>query len=181
MARRAKRGFATVVKEKSDRYSVRFTTPDGVRKSAGQTFAHKADAEAWAAAKRRELDKPAKAAQHERVTFADYARTWLEHRHVNGRPIKPRTREHYQKILDDQLIPGFGAKRLDSITTQNVRDWYAHTLTNAPTLRSHTYGLLHAVMRTAFEDDLIDANPCRIRGAGSANRAKPTVIATINS
>lgn len=178
MARRAKRGFATVVKEKSGRYSVRFTTLEGKRTSAGQTFAHKADAEAWAAVKRRELDKPAKA-QQQRVTFGDYAETWLQQRHVGGRPLKPRTREDYANILRAQLLPAFGAKRLDSITTQNVRDWYTHTLTNKATARSHAYGVLHAIMRTAFEDDLIDANPCRIRGAGSAKRATQTVIVTV--
>jgi integrase len=176
MAKRAKRGFATVVKEKSGRYSVRYTTADGRRTSAGQTFAHKADAEAWAATKRRERDKPAKA-QH-RTMFAEYAQNWLEHRHVHGRPLKPRTVEHYAKILDGHLLPVFGRRQLAAITAQDVRDWHAHTLISAPTLRAHAYGLLHAIFASAVNDDLIDANPCRIRGAGGASRTKRTVIAT---
>ena len=124
MTARAKRGFAAVVQEKSGRYSVRYTTPGGVRTSAGKTFPRKADAEAWAADKRREIDKGAKA-QYERVLFSDYAKTWLERRQVNGRAIKPRTREHYQTILDDHLVPEFGAKFLGAITTQDVRECHA--------------------------------------------------------
>src|SRR6516162_3107615 len=128
MRRRAKRGFATVVQEKSGRYSVRYTTPEGVRTSAGKTFARKADAEAWAADKRRQLDKGAKT-QHERKTFEQYAQNWLDHRHVHGRPIKPRTRAHYAKILDEHLLPVFGKRQLAAITVQDVRKWHAATLT----------------------------------------------------
>jgi integrase len=178
MARRQKRGFATIVKEKSGRYSVRFVTSEGVRTSAGQTFARKIDAEAWAATKRREMDRGGKA-QHEKKTFEQYATGWLEHRHVHGRPLKPRTRAHYAKILDEHLLPEFGRRQLAAITAQDVRDWHARSLTAAPTLRAHSYGLLHSIMGSAVNDDLIDSNPCRVRGAGSAKRATQTVVASV--
>jgi hypothetical protein len=52
---RAKRGFAQVTHQRSGRFAVRYTTPAGGRISAGRRFARKADAEAWATDRRREL------------------------------------------------------------------------------------------------------------------------------
>jgi hypothetical protein len=45
---RRKRGFAQIQQQKSGRYSVRYTAPNGARVSGGRTFAKKADAEACA-------------------------------------------------------------------------------------------------------------------------------------
>lgn len=51
-----KRGFASITQQRSGRFTVRYTARNGARVSAGRTFARKADAEAWAADKRREID-----------------------------------------------------------------------------------------------------------------------------
>jgi integrase len=175
---RSKRGFAQVTQQRSGRYAVRYTTPGGQRMSAGKTFARKADAEAWAADRRRQLDRGA-IATHQKMTFADYAANWLAGRHVAGRPIKPRTRAHYQDILDDHLIAAFGDRQLGAITPAEVRDWHAKTLTDRPTMRSHAYSLLRTIMASAVNDELIDANPCRIVGAGRAKRVHKIKPASI--
>ena len=39
-------------------------------------------------------------------------------------------------------------------------------------MRAHAYSLLRTIMNTALADDVIPANPCRVRGAGSAKRAR---------
>lgn len=166
---RRKRGFAQIQQQKSGRYSVRYTAPNGARVSAGRTFERKADAEAWAADRRRQIDRGA-AGQPDKVTFGVYAAAWLAGRQVSGRPIKDRTREHYQAILDDHLLDTFGGRQLAAITPKEVREWYAETLVDKPTMRSHAYSLLRTIMASAVNDDLIDANPCRIVGAGRANR-----------
>ena len=121
------------------------------------------------------------------VTFAAYATTWLENRHVAGRPIKARTRDHYTAILDDHLLPTFGnrqltaitPKQLTAITPKVVRDWHAVTLADRPTMRSHTYSLLRTIMGSAFNDELVDANPCRIVGAGRARRVHKIQAASV--
>jgi integrase len=124
--------------------------------------------------RRREIDRgiwdASAAKQPERVTFGAYAAGWLAGRQVSGRPIKTRTREHYQKILDGHLVPEFGARQVAAITPKDVRGWYAGTLVDRPTLRSHVYSLLRTIMGSAVNDELIDANPCRITGAGRAKR-----------
>jgi integrase len=142
-----------------------------VRRTAPHTFADKLAAEAFVVDLRRKIDRgqfftgaPAK------ITFAAYADTWLANRQVSGRPLKDRTRAHYRAILNDHLVPAFGDKLLSTVTPADVRDWYAAALTDRPTMRAHSYGLLKTIMATAVAEERIDANPCRIRGASAAKR-----------
>jgi integrase len=107
-----------------------------------------------------------------KVTFGDYATSWLAGRHVNGRPIKPRTAEHYAAILEARLLPTFGSRPLAAIQPRDVHDWHTTTLADRPTLRSHAYSLLRSIMASAVNDEIIDVNPCRIVGAGRATRVR---------
>jgi integrase len=119
-----------------------------------------------------------------KISFGDYAANWLAGRHVAGRPIKPRTRAHYQDILDGHLVPVFGSRPLTAITAADVRGWHAITLIDRPTLRSHAYSLLSSIMGSAVRDELIGANPCRIVGAGRAQRVvkiKPATVEEISA
>lgn len=169
-----KRSFGNIRALPSGRYQVRFTDPDGNYVTAPKTFGAKIDAEAWLTDRRREIDaklwNPEAVAKPDKITFGAYASAWLAGRQVAGRPIKARTREHYQSILDDHLIDTFGNRQLASIKPKDVREWYAATLTNRPTLRAHAYSLLRTIMGSAVNDELINANPCRIVGAGRAKR-----------
>ena len=108
--------------------------------------------------------------RRETITVGAYAARWLANRQVAGRPIKARTREHYDAILDAHLLPAFGARQLAAIRPKDVREWYERTLTDRPTMRSHAYSLLRTILASAINDELIDANPARIVGAGRARR-----------
>jgi integrase len=177
-----KRGFASITRMRSGRYQVRYTAPSGKRLTAGKTFVAKVDAEAWVTDKRREIDRGAwrdPDNQPERITFGAYAARWLAHRQVAGRPIKPRTRSHYQDILDHHLLETFGSKLVAAIKPKDVREWYAATLTDRPTMRAHAYSLLRTIMTSAVNDELIVTNPCRITGAGRANRVHKIVPASV--
>ena len=169
-----KRSFGNIRELPSGRYQVRFTDPNGNEVRAPKTFADRIDAEAWLTDRRREIDaklwNPAVVAKPDKITFGAFASAWLAGRQVAGRPIKTRTREHYQAILDDHLIEVFGNRQLTSIKPKDVRDWHSTTLVDHPTMRSHAYSLLRTIMASAVNDELIDANPCRITGAGRAKR-----------
>ena len=171
---RDKRPFGTIRKLASGRYQALYTGPHGRRVFAPATFRARIDAEGWLHQRRVERDagrwNPAAVAKPAKVTFGDYAATWLAGRHVAGRPIKTRTREHYAAILDAHLLPAFGSKPLGSITPADVRGWHAGTLVDRPTLRSHAYSLLRTICTSAVNDELIDGNPCRIVGAGRTKR-----------
>ena len=99
------------------------------------------------------------------ITLASYAAPWLA-----DRPLKPRTREHYQSLLDRQILPSLGDKPLRALTPVTIRSWHAELGTKTPTLRAHAYGLLRTILATAQHDGLITANPCHIRGAGNSKR-----------
>ena len=181
MARR--RSFANISRIASGRWQVKYTGPDGVRRYAPHTFARREDAETFAGVTRREIDRgkwsgdaPTPAA------FGVYATRWLANRQVSGRPIKDRTRQHYQAILDGYLIPEFGHRQLSAIKPRDVKSWYERTLTDRPTMRSHAYSLLRTVMTSAINEELIDANPCRIVGAGRSKRVhkiRPASVAEL--
>jgi integrase len=172
---RPKRTFANITQLPSKRWQVKYTGPDGVRRYAPHTFDTRLTAEAFVVKTRRKIDKDQWDATDlepaEHVAFGAYAARWLANRQVAGRrPIKARTREHYQQILDDHLLDTFGNRQLAAIKPKDVRAWYADTLTDHPTMRSHAYSLLRTIFTSAVNDELIDANPCRIVGAGRSKR-----------
>ena len=174
-AKREKRSFGNIRRLPSGRYQVRFTGPDGSYVTAHRTFSARQDAEAFLTDQRREIDAEVWTAtvekkRAEKITFGVYAKTWLAGRQVSGRPIKERTRQHYQAIIDDHLTDSFGYRPIASITPTDIRDWYAKTLADKPTMRSHAYSLLRTIMGSAVNDELLDANPCRITGAGRSKR-----------
>jgi integrase len=185
---RDKRSFGNIRRLPSKRYQVRFTAPDGSYVKAPRTFAARIDAEAWLVNQRRAIDaklwNPDAVAKPKRVTFGGYAEQWLATRQINGRPLKGRTRAHYRQILDRELLPVFGDRPLTVVTPADIAAWYADTLTDRPTMRAHTYSLLKTIFASAVADELLDANPCRIRGAGSAKRAhtiRPAGVAEIEA
>lgn len=100
------------------------------------------------------------------ATLADYAPGWLR-----SRNLAERTRDHYRQLLRDHILPTFGDQPLPTITPADVRTWFGD-LDTGPTAQAHAYSLLKAILATAVADDLIAANPCRIRGGGQARTAK---------
>lgn len=158
----------------SGRWQARFRGPDGVLRPAPQTFDTKLDAAAWLRAQAADVARglwapePAKA---KAGTVGSYARTWL-----SSRDLKPRTRAEYAALLDATILPALSSAPLDKVSPTTVRNWYATLDPSTPTRRAHAYSLLRAIFTAAVADDLVPANPCRIRGAGSARpRHRPQV------
>lgn len=179
-----KRGFGSTSKLPSGRWQAKYTGPDGIRRPAPRTFAAKIDAEAWLTDRRREIDRGLWNPNVENdsqpaPTFEEYSTEWLDTRMVRGRPIRPRTREHYGVILRAHLVPAFGDVRLDSISADSVRLWYAKLLPGKDTMRAHCYALLRTILNEAVRQDIIAANPCKITGASVARRATKTKPATL--
>lgn len=156
----------------SKRYRARYVGPDGRRYTAPTRFLSLRDARGWLAIQQADIIRkawmpPEATPKVTRVTFGQYAKMWL-----TQRDVKQRTREHYERLLDQHLIGSFGALPLTSITPDDVRAWYATFGTTTPTLRAHAYALLRTILGTAASDGKINTNPCVIRGAGTAKRVK---------
>ena len=77
-------------------------------------------------------------------------------------------------------MPTFGARQLAAIRPADVPKLGTHaTLADKPTMRSHAYSLLRTIFASAVTDELIDANPARIVGAGRAKRVHKIRLASV--
>ena len=82
-------------------------------------------------------------------------------------------------LLDRCILPTVGGLYVESLTPATVRDWYSKLDGNKAWQRAHAYVLLRTICSTAVHDDLLSANPCRIRGTGQApKRSTDTEPAT---
>jgi integrase len=173
------RGWGNIRKLPSGRYQASYIGPDLTRHAAPTTFDDNDTAVVWLTKERALVESdewtPPKlrSQQRRRDSFTVYSAAWLAHR-----PLKPRTVAHYRKLLDRLILPTFGALTVRHITPESVRVWHAGLDKATPTQNAHAYALLKAICKTAVDDDLLPANPCRVRGAGQAKRASRTTPAT---
>lgn len=176
MAKRRRRGTGAVRRLPSGRYQAKVRV-NGVYYKAPTTFDVKEAATVWLS---RQLDaiedgswnppiSGAKAAE----CFGDFAEVWLA-----GRSLKARTASQYRAYLDDYLLPVWGKRKMRTITVSQVESWY-YGLELPPTTKAHVYGLLRTILNGAWRRDLIDSNPCRVEGAGTAKRKTRTEIPTV--
>jgi len=160
------RRYGSIRKRESGRYQVRFRGPDGMMRSASETFERKSDAERYLALVesqmvRREWIDPERA----KIRLKDYAERWI----VQRPGLRPRTVALYTWLLQKHVTPYLGAVSLGSLDTPLIREWRSTLLNRgvSQTVTAKAYRFLRAVLTTATrEDELIRMNPCRIPGAG---------------
>jgi integrase len=176
MATRRRRGFGRIRQERSGRWSAAYVGPDGRLHHAPRTYAYEHDAEGWLAIERRKIDIGTWGAveRSDGVTLRTYATRWLEQRQ-----LRPRTRQHYESMLARLVFPDLGDVKLVTLTPAKVREWHSGLGTDHPTRNAHVYALLHAVCATAVMDEVLDANPCRIRSAMQTKRRRDIDILTL--
>jgi len=160
-----RRSFGYTRKLPSGRWHASYFHPKfGKRVNAPSTFPSKGDANAWLSKQETALrgGGPAVDPLRARIKFEDYASGWLA-----DRPLRDRTREVYASLLKVDVLPTFGDMRLDGITPERVRRWHAGLAKSRPSMAPKAYRLLRTILTTAVEDDVLGANPCRVRGAAS--------------
>lgn len=176
MATARRSTFGSTRRLPSGRWQARYTIPKTeTTVTAPMTFDAKIDAQAWLSTVRADLVRGEWLPPRATTTFGEYAQRWIEHR-----PLKPRTRIHYRQLLDRCILPTFAATPMRQLSPAMVREWHAQLPADRPTLRAHAYGLLKGILATAVADDLMTANPCRIRGAGQAKRVSRTEPASLD-
>jgi integrase len=82
------------------------------------------------------------------------------------------------------LEPAFGKRSLSDIDEAAVRRWRKERLEAGqisarpfgPVTAAKAYRLLHAILETASDDQLIRRNPCRIEGGGKEESAERDVV-----
>jgi integrase len=167
--RRKRRAFGRVRRLRSGRWQAAYIGPDQKLHKAPHTFPSDVAAESWLALERHKIDLGTWGAveRSEGVTLAAYADRWL-----SQRPLRPRTLVLYRSLMDRLICPELGTIPLASVTPEQVRQWHTGLGAYHPTRNSQAYVLLHAICQTAYADELIPANPCRIRGASQTRRRR---------
>jgi integrase len=188
--RRPRRTTGGIRELPSGRFQARIVV-DGVRYPARTaddkplTFSSRKAADAWIARERAALEAgtwtpPAErlaariAAEQGAMTFRTFAEKWLADRHVAA-----RTRDLYRSLLDKHLLPHWGELPVAEITSAMVRDWHGGLDKSKPRAVANAYSLLKTILQTAVTDDLIAANPCKVKGASQYRRAKEPSMATL--
>lgn len=172
---RSRRGFGRIRQERSGRFSAAYIGPDTRLHRASRTFANREDAEGWLARQRKKIDLGTWGATEASggITLDAYSKQWLKQR-----SLRPRTQQLYRSMLDRLILPELGDLKIAALTPAKVRTWHSGLGTDHPTRNAHAYGLLHAICTTATQDELIDANPCRIRGAMQNKRRRDVEVLT---
>ncbi|MCK9740071.1 site-specific integrase [Pseudomonas syringae pv. syringae] len=89
-------------------------------------------------------------------TFGEFAQVWL-----NSRDIVDATRDNYKTILNRVWMPAFATKRIDNITSADIRNVVATTAWASAGIRRNAMDKLSSVLSTAVTDGHIDRNPCK--------------------
>jgi len=170
------RRFGNVRKLPSGRFQARYRGPDGLLRSAPETFPRKSDAERYltlveAQMARGDWVDPMRA----QVKLGDYAERWIVHRPN----LRPRSVELYTWLLRCHISPYLGGVPLGKLDTALIREWRARLLGNgvSHSTTAKAYRLLRAVLMTAVnEDGILPRNPCRIPGAGEEKPPERPVL-----
>ncbi len=185
-----RRSFGSIKKMRSGRFQASYVHPPtvGKRHLSPRTFQTKKDADAWLRAEAtlistgdwtpplvRAERAAAAAVERQVLTFGGFAIAWLE-----GRlDVRASTKTNYQWALERHLIPTFGPMTLEEIDGPAVRAWYASYGAKTPAARTHAYSLLRQIMDAAVTDELIDRNPCNVRGGTKARTAHDPDVLTL--
>lgn len=161
-----RRRFGNVRKRHSGRWQARYVGPDGIERTAPNTFDTERLAKKWLTVVESEIIKGEWVAPEAgEVEFGGYGERWIAERR-----LAPRTRENYEDLYRLYIRPHLGKLAIGAIKPATVRSWRATLLGQGATEPQavKSYRLLRAILNTAIkEDTLIRENPCRIKGYDS--------------
>lgn len=158
---RAREGFGGIRLLPSKRYQVRIRGAGGTA-TAGSTFRTKAEARAFLASIRDEVEagtwrKPLPGEQ----PFGPFAVRWFESHRTS---LKETTAAKYEVNLRVHILPTFGHLPINQIKSIQVSEWVSEQVNNG--LSVGTIKQIHAVLRLAMNEacrsELIEKNPCNL-------------------
>ena len=137
------------------RWRARYRDPSGRERS--KSFARKVDAERFLvsvedAKLRGAYVDPAAG----RVPFSEWAERWYN----TTAALRHTTRRDYRKLLDQQVLPAFGAESLAGIDALAVREWVAELIAGGLSARRarKAHAVLRQVLASAVEGDRLSRN-----------------------
>ncbi|MFI9835526.1 tyrosine-type recombinase/integrase [Nonomuraea sp. NPDC051941] len=173
--RPGKRRFGSIRQLPSGRFQIRYPGPDGKIRMGENTYARERDAErALSLIEAKLITGDWTDPQRAKVKLGDYADKWITER-TN---LRPRTVEIYKGLLKRYIRPHLGGLPVGKLDTATIREWRVLLLGNGvgQSEVAKAYRFLRAVLMTAADDQIIQRNPCRIRGAGEEKPEERPVL-----
>lgn len=84
--------------------------------------------------------------------------------------LRPTTKVQYRSNLDNHILPCLGDRPVGSVTPLDIHGWLAERRANTrmqPHGMAKAYQLLRQVFEAAVDAELIQRNPCRVKGSAT--------------
>lgn len=177
-----RRGLGSIRKLPSGRYQVRFTDPQGIRRTARTTFHTKAAAEFQLTTIRGEIESGTWHIDHtpqagdldpKTLTLRDLAAHWRSQQvSSKGLPLSPNTLNEYQRLIE-RVLAAFADQPIRQITRQHIEQWRAPEIKRAPNQAVKAYKHLKTLMTWAHKRSWIATNPCDIERGSAYTPTEP--------
>jgi integrase len=103
-------------------------------------------------------------------TVGEYATDYFERA-----DLRESTRSLYAGLWRLHLADPWGPVPVGDVTPAKVRAWHSSAATcTGPTALAQSYRLLRSILTIAVADEVIPANPCKLRNAGTPKAARPS-------
>jgi integrase len=178
----SKRGLGSIRKLPSGNYQIRFTDPNGIRRTARRTFKTKALAEIEFSKITNSIDEgtwhedetpQAGSLDPKTTTLRVLANHWRDQQvSSKGFPLSPNTLQEYQRLIESTLGK-FADKPIRAITRQQIETWRAPELKRAPNQTVKAYKHLKTLMTFAHKRNWIATNPCDIERGSAYTPSEP--------
>ncbi|MHB1446405.1 MAG: site-specific integrase [Acidimicrobiales bacterium] len=158
-SKRRRRRFGAVRQTSSGRWQASYLAVDGTRHLAPDTFPSKGAADRWLGSVEEELDRGEWSDPRlRRLSFGDWATEWLE----TTIHLRPKTRENYESILRNHILPVYGEVEIGRLDQLTVRRWLAEVSGSgrSPKTVANIRQVLSLVMDCAVGSGAIRVNPC---------------------
>ena len=93
------------------------------------------------------------------LTVEQWLRHWLEH--VAAERLRPGTLRSYTNIVEVELIPGLGSRRLNRLAVGDLQAFF-HTLADRPHWRRFVRSVLRSALSEAERQELVPRNVARL-------------------
>ncbi len=161
-----RRRFGSIRRLPSGRYQAKFSSPDGHRHSAPETYRSRADAARFLDRMQQEIERGhwQPDARLGKRTLRECCDAYLEENPRVGERWAETCRRNMRLHLGDLLD-----RPIATITPPVIRAWHAKALRGAGgrTSISQSYRFIRAVFNVAVQDGAVVRNPCQIPGAGT--------------
>jgi integrase len=171
-----KRGIGSIRRLPSGRYQLRYTDPNGQRRTGATTYGTKAQAEHALLDIRRTVENgtyetkqaiQAGDVDPKTLTLEELGTYWRGVRlNRRGQSLRPSTLHEYERLMQNVLTP-LKDRPVRALTAGQVERWWAPEHKKAPNQASKAYKHLNTLMKYAQKRNWVASNPCDIEGASS--------------